>query len=832
MSILNSYRIVAICLFAIFSHVLNASAILSDDFNPNTTEKNPSWRFYDPYDTTINTDRGESTLTYSGTNAIISIPDGLAHDLWDSKEKNTAPRLLQTISNTDFQFEVKFETEPTVKYQLQGIVIQQSDDILLRFDVFYDGETTQLFIAYIDSATNKTTVFESKSLSSSPGFRQVLRSGDNWTFRYSSDGKSWNDVTFNQSLTVSEVGVFAGTAGVNPSFISSLDYFINLDSPITDNDTWEEIPIDTPPPEIDIWYDYSASSNQSGFSGLTQKWFNVLGNVKTGAYISKLSYRVNGGGEQSLVFGPDKRRLEKTNDFNIEIDRNDLQVGQNSIEIIVKDSLGQEVRKSIDLDNQPNKTWPFPYTAQWGSITKVENIERVGHVVDGLWTLSDEGVRTLQTGYDRSIAIGDANWSSDYEVTVPITIHSDFSGIGFGVGWQGHEGNKSPRIEWPLQALAWIRGSVKDPSLEIITYGGLPSSTWEVVQASKPVSITQGSTYMLKSSSTSLVGGVSQFQVKLWPQGTVEPDSWDINAEVPTRKGSVLLLAYNGDVTFGNAEIQSVPELKDITPPILSNLLITDITDTSATISWETNEETVSTINYGVTDSYGLKAHDDAWSKTHSISITDLNPDTEYYFQVESADHSSNQSTSDQQKFLTRSTPPDKKLSEISKVLIFASNNLVTVSWQTEQPSTSRVEYGTNENYGFQVEELSLKTEHTLYIPVSNVYKNTDYFYKLTSVDENGNVATSLGVYKLLANTGAECFFNWAEQEYANLFSPSLVDSQTYENYVYRYYSATNVYLGIFNGERVHMLEANKSNQIVDVGLVEDNYKSAGCLLP
>jgi hypothetical protein len=551
-------KVILTAMIVVLSPIINASALLSDDFNIATTEPNPVWRFYDPYDTTNrDNDPGESKLIFDGTNALIDVPKGLAHDLWKTNKSNKAPRLLQPAPDTDFKFEVKFETVPKVKHQLQGIVVQQTDDIFLRFDVFYNSSGVHLFVAYVDAISGTVTIYRSIALTDSPNYRQVIRTGDNWTFRYSSDGINWTDTgTFIQGLAVTEVGFFAGTEGVNPQFLSSVDYFIDLDEPINDNDSW--IPPVSPniaAPLINTWYEYGQLS--SGQLGLSQKWANILGNVSTDINLSSLVYTVNGGLEQPLKFGSDSRRLQEKGDFNIEIDYTDLNVGFNQIEIKAKDSNNQLTRKIVTVNYDPGQYWPFPYTANWKSLEDIKEIENIAHVVDGLWTLTDDGIRTVQSGYDRSIAIGDATWASDYEVTVPITLHSGFSGIGFAVGWQGHEGVRSPKIEWPLQALAWIRGPISNATLEILTYGGLDG--WEVVETPDPqqsVSISKNVTYMLKSSSEILSNGKSRFSVKFWKQNDVEPVAWNIYADVPTQDGSILLVAYNTDVTFGNVTVK------------------------------------------------------------------------------------------------------------------------------------------------------------------------------------------------------------------------------------------------------------------------------------
>jgi regulation of enolase protein 1 (concanavalin A-like superfamily) len=879
----------------------------------------------------------------------------MAHDLWKTENTNKAPRLLQATTNTDFKFEVKFETAPKVKHQLQGIIVQQNDNVFLRFDVFYNTSSVQLFIAFVDGASGNVTTHKSISLPTSPNYRQVIRTGDNWMFRYSSDGSTWIDVTFSQQMNVKEVGVFAGTVGVNPKFLSSVDYFIDLDQPINDDDTWTPPPSsNVPPPVINTWYRYDQPT--SGQLGLSQKWTNVLGNVSTDASLARMVYTINGGSEQSLRFGADRRRLSETRDFTIEIDNTDLNVGFNQIEIKAQDSDGQVSTKLVTINYAPESHWPFPYTANWGAITKIQDVENIAHIVDGLWKLTPNGIRTVQTGYDRTIAIGDMTWVSDYEVTVPITLHSEFSAIGFAVGWQGHEGVRSPKIEWPLQALAWIRGPITKPKLEIITYGGLPSNggDWEHVVKPDPrngepshfISMSKEITYMLKSLSSPLGNGKSRFSVKFWPKNEDEPATWDLEADIPSRDGSVLLVAHKADATFGNVFVKAAPlstlppenaarpvisnvkvattkttatvtwntdkpansvldygsnsqyglnkndatqttnhslsltglnsstayhyQAKsadsnnktalsgdkvfttkdasdvsppsppggggdndgtppptDTTPPIISDIQVS-VANTSATITWVTNEASDSVINYGQNTSYGLNVNKSTQSKEHSLTLRSLNPITEYHFQIKSADSSNNIVSSDDMKFTTKKEA-DKTSPVISNIRVTITGSLATVTWNTDEPSTSEINVGLDSNYGGNVVDDSLVKKHKVNLTLSESTSDINYFYQIKSIDSSNNIASNTGVYKLKANKGKECLFNWAEKQYSTLFSPASVQSQLFENYKYRYYSKTNVYLGFFKDKNVHLLEANKTDEIVDVGDIESFLKLAGC---
>ena len=638
------------------SHVVEASALLSDDFNTATTEPNPTWRFYDPYDITSGNDAGESTLTFDGTNALIDVPDGLEHDLWKTANSNKAPRLLQIAPNTDFQFEVKFETAPNVGNQLQGIIIQESDDVFLRFDIFHNASGVQLFAAYINATTGTDTTYKFISLPSSPNYRRVIRSGNDWTFSYSDDGSTWtNAVAFTKSLVVAEVGFFAGTGEVNPQFLSSVDYFIDLDEPIIDNDTWTPPPSENVPfPVINTWNGYSQPTVQFGQPGVPQKWANILGHVSSDINISTLTYTLNGGSEISLSFQP-RRRLVKLGDFNIEIDHGTLNLGLNTIEIKAKDSNNQVTSKIVTISYDPG-VWPLPYTADWGALATIQDVESISHIVDGLWGLTVDGIRTIETGYDRTIAIGDQTWPSDnYEVTVPFTLHSDFSGIGFAVGWQGHEGTSSPRKEWPVQALAWIRGSINNPTLNIVTYGGLID--WEVTEATQSLTqLNENETYMLKSYSEPLSTGMSRFYVKFWRQIESEPLAWNLNADIPTRDGSVLLVVHEGDATFGNVSVELASSPPDPgLPPVISNIQVTK-TNSTATITWDTDKNSNSVVDYGIaTDNLNLSENDSVQTQTHSITLTGLNSNTTYYYQVKSADNNNQTTTSNVLNFTTNS---------------------------------------------------------------------------------------------------------------------------------------------------------------------------------
>jgi len=77
------------------------------------------------------------------------------------------------------------------------------------------------------------------------------------------------------------------------------------------------------------------------------------------------------------------------------------------------------------------------------------------------------------------------------------------------------------------------------------------------------------------------------------------------------------------------------------------------------------------------------------------------------------------------------------------------------------------------------------------------------------------------------AATGADCLFNWAEAHHPGLFAPA-ASSQTFAPYYFRYYSATNAYLGISSADgHVYYMAGQSGPQ--DVGPQAGWLVATGC---
>ena len=82
----------------------------------------------------------------------------------------------------------------------------------------------------------------------------------------------------------------------------------------------------------------------------------------------------------------------------------------------------------------------------------------------------------------------------------------------------------------------------------------------------------------------------------------------------------------------------------DTTPPAISGVTASDVTETTAKISWTTDEPSDSVVNYGTTTALGSTASDAMLVISHSVTLTGLAAQTTYYYEVQSTDAAENTS--------------------------------------------------------------------------------------------------------------------------------------------------------------------------------------------
>jgi phosphodiesterase/alkaline phosphatase D-like protein len=145
-------------------------------------------------------------------------------------------------------------------------------------------------------------------------------------------------------------------------------------------------------------------------------------------------------------------------------------------------------------------------------------------------------------------------------------------------------------------------------------------------------------------------------------------------------KDAATNLGQSSDQTF------TTSAAPDTTAPVISNVVATPA-ETSVVITWDTNENASSIVDYGPTNSYGTSTAETDTSPrvtSHSVTITGLTASTTYHYRVKSNDASSNLATGSDGTFTTSAAPdttaPVSETSALIRALSAAAGALIPAS--------------------------------------------------------------------------------------------------------------------------------------------------------
>lgn len=195
----------------------------------------------------------------------------------------------------------------------------------------------------------------------------------------------------------------------------------------------------------------------------------------------------------------------------------------------------------------------------------------------------------------------------------------------------------------------------------------------------------------------------------------------------------------------GNAS--TTPSGNDTTAPIISSVQSSP-TYQSAVVSWITNEAATGKVYFGttspVTATSSTSLSNTFLQTGHSFTLTGLSPSTVYYFKVESKDAKGNTATSSQLSFTT-SSAPDVSAPSISALSFSTGTSTATITWTTNETSTSKVYYSTtsplNTSTASVKTDASLVTSHS--VTLTGLTPGATYYFKAESADAAANTALS-----------------------------------------------------------------------------------------
>jgi regulation of enolase protein 1 (concanavalin A-like superfamily) len=198
-----------------------SGAPVSDDFN-GTSLNTALWTQIAP--------AGGSVVVANG-HANFTVPGGADHD--PVVGGNNSVRILQNITNANFDVTAKFDSAPSKQYQGEGILVQQDSANYLRLEFSSNGSRTVVSANSISGGAQTLRFEVTLTNAPPPLWLQVARAGSTFTISYSFDGATYLSAGgFSQSLAVSAIGPYAwnyNSPPANaPATTAVVDYFYNL----------------------------------------------------------------------------------------------------------------------------------------------------------------------------------------------------------------------------------------------------------------------------------------------------------------------------------------------------------------------------------------------------------------------------------------------------------------------------------------------------------------------------------------------------------------------------------------------------------------------------
>lgn len=232
---------------------------------------------------------------------------------------------------------------------------------------------------------------------------------------------------------------------------------------------------------------------------------------------------------------------------------------------------------------------------------------------------------------------------------------------GIDVLYSNHHGSESSTNP------DWM--NLSRPAVAVISVGAGQSSGWDLpridvvehvllAQSTACITVPAADVYQTEEGSPS--GSLTSFagycvgDIKITTDGV---STFTVYGNGAVTQGPNEVAAAGLPKTYNLDDVSGPP---DTQPPVISNVQSSNITTSSAVITWTTDEASNSVVEYGLTTSYGSSSSNSSLVTSHSITLSGLSSNTLYHYRVSSTDASNNTATSGDFTFTTLapSLPP------------------------------------------------------------------------------------------------------------------------------------------------------------------------------
>jgi len=631
-----------------------ANAALSDDFNAGTLDAT-QWLYVNPL--------ADGLMDFTDSQLELKVPAGEHY----FRNSNDTVRVMQPIIDENFVMDVKFDSLPTQKFQVQGILVEQDEQNALRFELYSDGD--QLYLYAVSHRKGELESFYNAPLApSTPLYLRVERVGQQWSVSTSSEGVNWQlassfaeplKVNFLEvdPLVINEIGVYAGNTGSKPPAYTALIDEVTLYAASTPparvpDSSGTVTPIPTPAPVINQMF--TRVQSVSNRIEVSLNWATDVSTDATVVYGQTTSYEVGyvetelSATEQSMTL---TGLLEDTL-YYYQVTVTDRQGNSSRTENLSFTTTvpvaNEALSDAFNVTALDETQWLYIDPLGEGSMSLTKSLSNEQQlalsVPDGVhyFGSSNETVRLMQPIIDEDFAMQvafDSLPTQRFQMQGILVEQDVNTALHFEIYSDGNQ-------------LKLYAGSYRD---------GKSASLYNEPLAGTPMYLRLERVAQQWTVFTSLAGSVWQLAFSF-----AEPFANPLVVnEVGVYVGNTgsESLAYTALIDDIALYAASTPPARTPPPPDTIPPLISDISShipagggVEVIIRWTSNERTTGSVAYGESTGYELDRIDTGKSTTkHSVTLTGLVEDTLYHYQITATDPSGNSSV---ERHSVIATPP------------------------------------------------------------------------------------------------------------------------------------------------------------------------------